>query len=377
MKSIREILGDVQQVFKFDFDYRLVFYEEPTEEHLLLTNILRVLRPEKYVSIKSKGNKGRPLKNRLAIYKSFIASKVIQISTRRQLINRLLSDSNLRKICGFENKKSIPSESVFSRAFKEFTENELGQKVHELMIGEHVSPLIIGHISRDSTAIHSREKPVNTKKEVIHEKPKRKRGRPKKGEIVEPKEPSAIEIQVDENPHKSIQDLNLQAAWGCKKNSHGKRNHWKGYKLHLDVTDFGLPVTAVLTGANVYDNQLAIPMEKLTEQKITFLYSLMDSAYDAAVIKNYIISRERVPVIDNNKRRGEKKEFCPAKKERYKIRSTVERSNAHLKDWLFGTAIYVKGYEKVYQEIMLSVIVLSALKILQYIDKPACMKQAS
>ena len=30
MKSIREILGDIQQVFEFDFDYRLVFDEMPT-----------------------------------------------------------------------------------------------------------------------------------------------------------------------------------------------------------------------------------------------------------------------------------------------------------------------------------------------------------
>ena len=29
MKSIKEILGDIQQVFSFDSDYRLVFDEEP------------------------------------------------------------------------------------------------------------------------------------------------------------------------------------------------------------------------------------------------------------------------------------------------------------------------------------------------------------
>jgi len=377
MKSIREILGDIQQVFDFDFDYRLVFDEKPTKEHLFFINILRILDPEKYLYIKARGKKGRPPKDRLAIYKSYIASKILQISTRPQLISRLLSDRNLRKICGFQSKKDIPSESVLSRSFSEYADEEISQKIHKAMIMEYVSPQLVGHISRDSTAIHTREKPVNTKKEVKDKKPKRKRGRPKKGEIIEPKEPTVIEKQIDKDPYKSLQELNLQAAWGCKKNSQGKRNHWKGYKLHLDVTDIGLPVTAMLTGANVYDNQVAIPMEKITEQKVTFLYSLMDSAYDAKTIKEYISSRGRIPVIDSNKRRGEKQEFCPAKKERYKIRSVVERSNSHLKDWLFGSAIYVKGYKKVYQDIMLSVVVLTALKILQYIDKPAFIKQAA
>jgi hypothetical protein len=39
---------------------------------------------------------------------------------------------------------------------------------------------IIGHISRDSTLIDAREKPV---KKIKILKPKKKRGRPKKGEV--------------------------------------------------------------------------------------------------------------------------------------------------------------------------------------------------
>jgi hypothetical protein len=36
---------------------------------------------------------------------------------------------------------------------------------------------------------------------------------------------------------------------------------WKGYKLHLDISDTGFPLTAVVTGANVHDSQPAIPKE--------------------------------------------------------------------------------------------------------------------
>jgi len=38
-------------------------------------------------------------------------------------------------------------------------------------------------------------------------------------------------------------------------------------QLHLDVTDRGIPVWAVVTGANVHDSQVAIPMGKWTERK--------------------------------------------------------------------------------------------------------------
>jgi hypothetical protein len=244
------------------------------------------------------------------------------------------------------------------------------------MIAEYVSPLLIGHISRDSTAIHAREKAVNRKKDIPKKK-KRGRGRPKSGEILPPKEETVLEKQVDMDPDKALQDINIQPSWGCKVNSQGKKNHWKGYKLHLDVTDFGLPVTAVLTGANVYDNQVAIPMEKLTERKVTYLYALMDSAYDAGPVRSLILSCNRVPIIDYNKRRGPQKYFDPAEKQRFKIRSTVERTNAHLKDWLIGSAIYVKGPKKVMQRLMLGVVVLTALKILQYIERPEFLRQAS
>jgi len=375
MKTIIQVLGDVQPVFEFDFDYRFLFEDLPTEEHMLLVNIFRIVFEDRFLIDKENSGRGRPVRSRCSIYRSFIAKAVLQIPTRPKLINRLKSDRNLRKICGFLTIKDIPSEATFSRVFSEFADEEINQKIHECMIKENMANILVGHINRDSTAIHAREKPVNKKKDV-KVKQKRKRGRPKRGEIIEPKEEPRIKLQVEQTAEEALAEINKDAAWGCKKSSHGKRNHWKGYKLHLDVNDFGLPITAVLTGANVYDNQLAIPMEKITEERIAFLYSLMDSAYDAGTIRDFIRMNNRVPIIDHNKRKGEKTQFSPAEKIRFKTRSVVERSNAHLKDWLFGAAIYVKGHKKVMQHLMFGVIVLSAIKILQYIIKPASLKKA-
>ena len=50
------------------------------------------------------------------------------------LWERLHTDKNLRRICGWENKNHIPSESTFSRAFAEFAESALLQRAHEELI---------------------------------------------------------------------------------------------------------------------------------------------------------------------------------------------------------------------------------------------------
>jgi hypothetical protein len=105
----------------------------------------------------------------------------------------------------------------------------------------------------------------------------------------------------------------------ARKNSEGNIEITKRYKLHLDVSDSAFPLTAVIIGANVHDSRLAIPMEKLTEQKVMFCYSLMDSGYDAKTISDFIYSRERIPVIDPNKRKDKNRPpLDPAKQERYK-----------------------------------------------------------
>jgi hypothetical protein len=70
-----------------------------------------------------------------------------------------------------------------------------------------------------------------------------------------------------------------------KKSSNGHLRYWRGYKLHLDVTDGHIPISALLTGASVHESQAAIPLMTLSTQRVTCLYDLMDSAYDAAAIR--------------------------------------------------------------------------------------------
>lgn len=92
------------------------------------------------------------------------------------------------------------------------------------------------------------------------------------------KPPTVLEQQVTMTFEQAVTMLSYDCTWGCKKNSQGNISYWKGYKLHLDVTDAGIPVSMLVTGANVHDSHAAIPLEMMTETRVTHLYSLMDSA---------------------------------------------------------------------------------------------------
>ena len=106
----------------------------------------------------------------------------------------------------------------------------------------------------------------------------------------------------------------------------------------------------------------------MTSERVTSLYDLMDSAYDAPQI--YEISRRlgHVPIIDHNKRRGEKREMSPAEKIRYNERSTAERVNSNLKDNYGGNNLRVRGHAKVLAHLMFGIIALTANQLFNLLN---------
>jgi len=166
-----------------------------TERQQQLVVILEVVRVEQFLQDRF-GMEGRPPKTRAAIARSFVAKMVYNMNTTRTLWERLQTDKNLRGICGWESKQQIPSESTFSRAFAEFSEASLPQRVHEALIKRtyQETDTIVMHNYRDSTAIEAREKAkINPSKTAEREKKAKKRGRPRKDEKATPKEPTRIE----------------------------------------------------------------------------------------------------------------------------------------------------------------------------------------
>jgi len=107
----------------------------------------------------SPGSPGRPQEDRYALARAFVAKMVLNLPTTSSLIDRLRVDATLRRLCGWISVRRLPSESTFSRAFAEFAASSFPNHVHEALIKRTFKDSIVGHISRDSTAIEARQKP--------------------------------------------------------------------------------------------------------------------------------------------------------------------------------------------------------------------------
>ncbi len=333
------------------------------EKQRELVAILELIRIENYAGKLNSTFFGRPKKNRIAIARAFIAKAVYNLPTTRLLIEQLKCNDTLRRICGWEYRRDIPSESTFSRAFNEFAQTNFPAQVHEELIKTQMQSRLVGHISRDSTAIEGNEKPAPVKKK--EPKKPRKRGRRKKGEEPLSIEPTRIENQLNQTLEQMLAELPTVCDRGTKKDSKGYKHSWNGYKLHLDVDDNGIPLSALLTSASLHDSQAAVPLATISSMRVVSLYDLMDSAYDADPIKEHSRRLNHIPIIDNNPRRGEKIEFDPAKSIRYNIRTTVERAYGRLKNEFGAEMVMVKGSAKVFAHLMFGVLALAANQLLK------------
>jgi transposase len=348
-----------------------------TAKEKRLVEILELVRIEDYVPSPTR-SRGRPATDRQAIGRAFVAKAFYNLGRTTDLIEQLNTNANFRRICGFESKGDIPDESTFSRAFADLAKSKISEIAHEDLVKEHLSEELIGHISRDSTAIEAREKPARKTPKSRKEK---KRGRPKKGEVKEPKEETVLEKQATQTLPEMLQAMPTVCDVGSKKNSSGHIMTWNGYKLHIDTADCGVPISCLLTSASVHDSQAALPLSLISAQRVTNCYDLMDSAYDSPIIRNYSKDLGHVAIIDINPRRNkELKNFIEsenkcarilnfeyAEKIRYNERSGAERTNARVKDEFGGKTVRVKGPVKVMAHLMFGILVLAADQLLRLV----------
>lgn len=329
-----------------------------------VAHVLEWTRIEEFIAASWCGT-GRPPFERAWLANAFVAKAVMGIDTTVGLIERLMMDKALRRICGFKVYAKLPSAATFSRAFAEFAEAKLGERVHEALIKEHLGSELIGHISRDATAIAARERPVAAapaEPVPVVAVPKKK-GR-RKG-AAQPAPRSPIRRQLQQGLPAMLAELPIACDRGSKCNAQGYKTSWNGYKLHLDTADCGVPVTAVLTSASMHDSRAAVPLSRLTAQRVTNLYDLMDAAYCSKELHEHCRTLGHVPLIDHNPRSGEKEPFEPADAVRYRERSAAERTNARLKDEFGARHIMVRGHSKVMSHLMFGVLALSADQLMR------------
>ena len=351
------------------------------EKHRHLVTVLDLVRPEAFLD-HAHGVVGRPKKDRAALARCFLAKAVFNISETEVLVERLKLDKTLRRLCGWHRGGALPSTATFSRAFAEFAASRLPARLHQALIEATQGERLVGHIARDSTAIEAREQTVRGK--PAPPRPKRKRGRPKKGEArpTPPlRERRRLERQGEMSLAEMLADLPRACTPGVKQNAKGYRTHWIGYKLHLDVADGDIPVSAILTSASLHDSQVAIPLATMTAVRLTSLYDLMDNAYDAPEIKAHSRALGHVPIIERHPRTalgkaarkaeakaGKAIGLRPAEHIRYQQRAAAERVNANLKDNFAGRMIRLRGPDKVACHLMFSITAIAAIQILRLVQ---------
>src|SRR3954464_7539591 len=351
--------------------------------------ILDTLGLEAYVAPPSRG-RGRPADDRPQIARAFVAKAVLNIPTTAALIERLHVDRSLRRICGWERRSDVPGKWTFSRAFSEFAAQNLPERVHEHLVRDGLHGHILGHIARDATEIDAREKPKPQSADPSPPadnpspppQPPRRRGRPRKGETPPPKPLTRIERQCGQTLDEMLAELPVGCDTGCKRNSRGFTTTWNGYKLHLHRTARTAPASAILTSASVHDSQVAIPLARKSEQRIVWLYDVMDAAYDAAPIVADCHAAGRVAIIDRNTRRqttlkaeiAAERTACrtinmPDPDDRiYNERTAAERVNGAIKDDYGGRHLRVRGHLKVFCHLMFGVAAFTASCLLRLFE---------
>ena len=354
--------------------------EELSHKEQKLISILDFAQIEKNITVVSITNTP---KDREEIARAFIAKSVYNFQTTRDLIDRLHCDRVLRIVCGWRYKNDIPSESKFSRVFKELSEMQIAQKAHEQFVKEYLSDKTFFYNAIDSTKIPLRQKPVKIKKE----KPKlKKRGRPKKGEIREPIRPTILEQQQEmQSVEEKLTLVSTDCGVGIKQNSKGNREIWIGAKLHISAVDGDIPLTAFYSGANVHDSSVALPLMQETSKRVNYLYDLQDAGYDADIIREFSTTLGHRPIIDTNPKNSkelkakieliehENKTFkylnwhLNCDEQHYKQRSMVERVNKYLKDDFGCDKIYYQGATKVASVLAFGILSICIHKSLQLV----------
>lgn len=337
------------------------FFFQPTDDELCFMEVWENLVSVMPASVRydeGRSCTGRPGHTLLSVLAVHAVKLYFQEKTMTAARDRLLSSSNLRTITGVAE---VPSLSVISKKTDTLIDLVDFSSILASICSSFYKDRLVCHLSIDSTIAEAREKPVKA------EKPgKRKRGRKRKGSdeptIAEEKE-QLHDLMENGGVDEFLSTLEHRCSVTGKKNSKGNMEWSIGYKAHLAVDDNGIIVAHHVTGASVHDSQVAIPLMRMADRRCDYLYALMDGGYTSERIETFAHSIAKVPIIDRHAdRNGNKKEMEPCKAERYKARTTVERTNSELKECFLPGKLYSRGKKGIFQ-IELSILMLDIKKI--------------
>jgi len=90
---------------------------------------------------------------------------------------------------------------------------------------------------------------------------------------------------------------------GTRRNAKGYRESWRGYRLHIDPADGDIPVSRVPAPASPRGSHAAIPLSRMTAERVDHRHGLMDAAHHSRETGAHARLTGRVAIIDTNPRR--------------------------------------------------------------------------
>ena len=161
---------------------------------------------------------------------------------------------------------------------------------------------LVCDLSIDSTIVECRRKPAaREKKKGVGHRGRKRNGSEEQKAVAEEdhREEGLHELKVHGDIQEYLDTLCGDCSLTGKRNPKGHMRWSIGYKVHLAVDDFGIPVASVVTSACVYDAKVAIPLVRIAGGRCVFLYALMDGVYSDKRIAQYLESIGKIPVIDS------------------------------------------------------------------------------
>ncbi len=182
------------------------------------------------------------------LLRSLIGMQVQQLPEITALVSRIKDDPVFKRTCGFEYTDT-PSESTFSRFITDISDTDVLERTYRRMLSKarNLGLLGLDNVAIDASKIDAYEHSV-PKKKILENNP--------------------------EHPH-----------WGGKLDTNGNFIKWYGWKMHALVdTKSGLPISYIITPANISDMDVAQPLiQKMMDdydETIQPKHYMMDAGYD-------------------------------------------------------------------------------------------------
>lgn len=282
---------------------------------------------------------GRPGWSLRALWRSYVASFVLNHGTTNDLIRRLQDDVELRELCGFD---ALPSRWTFNRFVSRLSHHS-----------ELVEQAIAGLTDQLARALPDFGKGV------------------------------AVDASVFRSWANPDHGSDPEASFTRKKNSRGKEQWFYGYKLHVAAdAKYEIPIIASVTTASSADSQALLPLIHGAYERHGWFapeYVTADAGYDTVAIAETLVRFMNItpiiPIRNLPRKRApdpeDKRHFPPIPrgsaewKALYATRQGVERCFSRLKQHRALDSHCRRGLRKVTLHALMSVLSMQAMAVVR------------